>query len=65
MHNFPTDSLDFKTIADLHASLKEDGYLSDKDTKNKTITLRVDLYEEESINSVRMQSMLNCDMLMT
>ena len=39
VHNFLTDTLNFKTVADLHASLREDCYLSDKDCKDKSITL--------------------------
>ena len=45
VHNFCTEALGLKTVADLHVLLQEDCYLSDKDFKDKSIIIRVDLYE--------------------
>lgn len=52
VHNFRTDALGLKTVADLHAGLREDCYLSDKDFKDKSMSLRVDLYETETVDPV-------------
>jgi hypothetical protein len=60
VHNFRTDALGLKTVADLHVLLREECYLSDKDFKDKSITIRVDLYETESVDPVSSHCVYCC-----
>jgi hypothetical protein len=51
-HSF--DELKFATgtISDMFERLKQSGHLTEKDVKNKTIVLRVDIWAGTSVSSV-------------